>query len=139
LDGAVGSTAPFADPACVLGFDFEDLDPACADGLDNDADGLVDRADPGCRGSNRGRSEVNPQCSDGIDNDEDGQIDAADTACQASTPTTYGLSELAPYQCSDGIDNDAVNADGVDYNPAGTGPGLGDPQCTSATDNSETT
>jgi cysteine-rich repeat protein len=51
---------------------------ACEDTLDNDEDGVVDAADPGC-GHARDDNEVDPaevaECSDGADNDEDGLID----------------------------------------------------------------
>jgi hypothetical protein len=62
--------------------------PACSDGDDNDGDGLVDRADPGCssggtynpnaatEATNPHTSRV-PQCSDGIDNDGNGKADFA--------------------------------------------------------------
>ena len=62
------------------------LDPAaCADGEDNDLDGLIDEADPGCLDS-EDRDELDPQspaaCADGVDNDEDGAIDwPADAQC----------------------------------------------------------
>jgi len=47
---------------------------ACADGLDNDGDGLVDYPeDPGCRDAKSVRED--PQCQDGINNDGDGLID----------------------------------------------------------------
>ncbi|MBW1757646.1 MAG: hypothetical protein JRJ80_15930, partial [Deltaproteobacteria bacterium] len=46
---------------------------ACMDGIDNDGDGLIDMADPGCASSSA-RIE-NPQCSDGFDNDGDGTAD----------------------------------------------------------------
>jgi glucose/arabinose dehydrogenase len=49
-------------------------DPACADALDNDGDGLADfPADPGC-GDAAGSPE-NPACDDGLDNDGDGAFD----------------------------------------------------------------
>jgi len=48
--------------------------PACANGIDDDGDGLVDfPADPGCQSFDSTRE--NPQCQDGIDNDGDGGID----------------------------------------------------------------
>lgn len=78
----------------------------CEDTVDNDRDGLTDRADPGCPvisddgdrfddvtekryGSDPGdpnsvpeHEAVNPRsCRDGVDNDLDGLIDAADPAC----------------------------------------------------------
>lgn len=67
--------------------------PACADGVDNDGDGLVDMADPGCTGPTD-NDETNPAvppavpsyaCSDGADNDGDGLIDAADPGCTGPT------------------------------------------------------
>jgi protein phosphatase len=54
--------------------------PQCGDSLDNDGDGYIDMADPGC--SRPGDDEANhPQCFDGIDNDGDGLIDMADPDC----------------------------------------------------------
>ena len=80
----------------------------CADGVDNDLDGLTDADDPGCTvigsdgddfddatekryGSDPGDPNSVPEhegpnpgsCSDGIDNDLDGLIDGADPACSA--------------------------------------------------------
>ena len=58
----------------------------CADGIDNDGDGLIDfPADPGCVDP-ADNDEVDPtplaQCADGIDNDGDGLIDfPADPGC----------------------------------------------------------
>ncbi len=46
---------------------------ACNDGVDNDGDGLVDTADPGC--FNAIGFNESPQCDDEIDNDNDGRID----------------------------------------------------------------
>jgi len=45
----------------------------CSDGLDDDADGHVDVADPGCRDALSVRE--NPQCQDGLDNDGQAGID----------------------------------------------------------------
>jgi hypothetical protein len=62
--------------------------PACANGLDDDADGLADfPADPGCETASS--TKENPKCDDGLDNDGDGKIDhdggprgeAADPQC----------------------------------------------------------
>ena len=46
---------------------------ACADGIENDRDGLVDAADPGCRNAASVRED--PQCQDGTDNEGGGGID----------------------------------------------------------------
>ena len=58
----------------------------CADGLDNDGDGLIDHpADPGCSSSDDGDETDPPQCSDGKDNDGDGLVDfPADKGCAAA-------------------------------------------------------
>jgi hypothetical protein len=62
--------------------------PACANGIDDDADGLADfPADPGCETASS--TKENPKCDDGLDNDGDGKIDhdggprgeAADPQC----------------------------------------------------------
>jgi hypothetical protein len=52
----------------------------CSDGLDNDADGLVDSpADPGCADPSWPLED--PQCNDGRDNDGDSFVDSADPQC----------------------------------------------------------
>lgn len=55
--------------------------PQCRDGLDNDADGRLDAADPGCEEADD-VDETNPdplpECGDGVDNDGDGRIDHPD-------------------------------------------------------------
>jgi len=71
--------ADFTDPGnpgSVLG--------ACSDAIDNDGDGLVDAADPGCAGGGSPDTE-NPQCDDGWDNDNDGLADLADPQCLSSS------------------------------------------------------
>jgi hypothetical protein len=68
--------------------------PACSDGIDNDADGLIDHpADPGCTDASD-TDETDepappvPACSDGIDNDADGLIDhPADPGCTDASDT----------------------------------------------------
>ncbi|MBI5478388.1 MAG: hypothetical protein HY906_05995, partial [Deltaproteobacteria bacterium] len=101
---------------------------ACADGLDNDGDGLVDfPADPGCT-SPSDSSEVDPPpvspCADGLDNDADGLTDMNDPDCVL----TGGLSEVPLPACMDGLDNDG---DGLTDFPA-------DPGCHSPNDDDET-
>ena len=108
----------------------------CSDGIDNDGDGLIDAADPGCHSDGNpnnpgsynpgGTSETNAQCSDGIDNDGDGLIDAKDPGCHtdgnANNAGSYnaadndesnpagsgnqGASSSNKPACSDGKDND---------------------------------
>jgi uncharacterized repeat protein (TIGR01451 family) len=108
----------------------------CSDGIDNDGDGLIDSADPGCHTdgnasnpnsydpSRNDESVFVPQCKDGLDNDHDGLVDSADPGCHtdfnANNPASYNpngndeSAHAAPTEsaentlalCSDGIDND---------------------------------
>lgn len=54
----------------------------CADGVDNDSDGLVDRLDPGCTSetdmSEGSAATALAQCADGVDNNGDGLADWPD-------------------------------------------------------------
>ena len=74
----------------------------CADGVDNDLDGLIDFPnDPGCRTAES--LYENPQCSDGADNDGDTLADFPnDPQCHAA----WDYYEQADFECDDGIDND---------------------------------
>jgi large repetitive protein len=76
----------------------------CTDGQDNDGDGFIDDADPGCPFNNGQLETPDPaQCNDGIDNDGDGRIDTLDYGCETSTDDE----ELDPTRaCNDGVDND---------------------------------
>lgn len=65
----------------------------CNDGVDNDADGLIDCEDPDCGCDPR--VEI---CDNGIDDDNNGLIDCQDPACDPCDPPI----EI----CDDGIDND---------------------------------
>ncbi len=79
-------------------------DTACGDGIDNDNDGKIDDADPGCAFSGGSSESPDPSaCNDGIDNDNDGLIDGDDWGCQIVGSTT----EVEPLvDCNDGLDND---------------------------------
>lgn len=73
--------------------------PACANGLDDDGDGLVDHpADGGCL-SPDDPSEA-PDCEDGLDNDGDGLADYDDPGCNLSQRARENP------QCSNGADDD---------------------------------
>lgn len=96
-----------------------DVSVQCADGVDNDNDGLVDGGDPGC--VNEGaytpqdadESDATTQCQDGTDDDGDGLVDSADPGCWSdpgnpnSAYTPQGNNEAsANAECADGVDND---------------------------------
>jgi hypothetical protein len=64
----------------------------CEDGVDNDGDGKVDLADPGCAAPTDDDESDDPppppppaQCEDGVDNDGDGKVDLADPGCASAT------------------------------------------------------
>ncbi len=77
--------------------------PECDDGIDNDGDGFMDAADPGCSGPSD-PTETDPAlvCDDGADNDSDSLIDAADPGCAGPTDSTETNATVA---CDDGVDN----------------------------------
>jgi hypothetical protein len=86
----------------------------CADGLDNDGDGLVDGAQPSCHQDLRLARETAPDCvgpdcelavcGDGLDNDGDGLADALDPGCSNGEDSSEA-EDLSP--CADGFDNDS--------------------------------
>ena len=71
---------------------------ACADGLDNDGDGLFDYpSDPGCLSPDDTdeRNPGGPACDDGIDNDGDLLIDyPADRECDSPYDTSEAAEEI---------------------------------------------
>jgi large repetitive protein len=79
----------------------------CTDGLDNDADGLIDNADPGCpvNGDSESPDPDLPECGDAVDNDSDGLTDFPDDpGCDG--PFDNDEYNQARSACRDGIDND---------------------------------
>jgi len=104
----------------------------CADGRDNDNDGLVDfPADPGCSSAEDTDETDQPPlaaCSDNLDNDDDGLIDfPADPGCEFPADNDE-TDPVTPAACSDGEDNDADGK--IDFPD--------DPGCDSAADDDET-
>ena len=93
----------------------------CADGVDNDGDGLIDLADPGCRanGDLESPDPAEPECNDNVDNDGDGLVDLDDPGCNGSDDLDERDEAIA--QCRDGIDNDG---DGLIDFPNDPGCGL---------------
>ncbi|MCB9527278.1 MAG: hypothetical protein H6701_02615 [Myxococcales bacterium] len=103
---------------------------ACDDGEDNDGDGRVDLADPGCVDADDD-DEVDPiqlpACRDGVDNDDDGLVDLADPDClDAADPTERGSNPVTG--CNNRLDDDR---DGLADFPL-------DPGCSGAGDDDET-
>ena len=84
------------------------LTQICADGLDNDEDGLIDLDDPGCEGPGD-VDESNPPplnaCRDLIDNDSDGLSDLADPGC-TSLDDDDESDDPQLVACENGVDDD---------------------------------
>jgi hypothetical protein len=118
------------DPGCSSAQD-DDETSACANGQDDDGDGLVDFGagrDPGCA-SKADNSEADitlppSACSDGVDNDADAKTDAGDPGCSSSAD------DDETSQCADGQDNDGDAK--KDFGASG------DPGCSAKSDDDET-
>ena len=82
----------------------------CADGIDNDSDGFVDKQDPGCRNI-ADKSELNEiiECDDGKDNDSDTLVDTRDTGC--SSPTDTDETNCGDNTCEGGETSQTCPAD----------------------------
>lgn len=124
--------------------------PECSDTTDNDGDGRIDRADPGCLSGPGGsfnpndddESDPSPtapagqaECSDGRDNDGDGRNDAQDPGCLSGPNGAYNPLDNDERdagnigQCFDFVDNDRDGR--IDF-PR-------DPGCATFTDRTERT
>jgi hypothetical protein len=110
-------------------------EPQCSDGLDNDADIVIDTEDPGCYDSGAydilddDETDTLPECSDYFDNDGDIVIDTEDPGCYDSgayDALDDDETDTLP-ECSDYFDNDGNGL--IDF-PA-------DPGCTDASDDDE--
>jgi hypothetical protein len=114
---------------------LDELTIACDDGLDDDGDGLVDLADPGCTGPTDDSELGTTPCDDGIDNDLDGFVDvAADPGCASA----LGVREDPA--CQDGLDNDedgGIDFDGGASLNGGVPVAAADAQCASPSRNKE--
>ena len=108
-----GSESTATAPAAAAG---GETGSQCSDGIDNDGDGLIDAADPGCHSDGNAN---NPASYVPSDNDESNPVTGSSTA-----PTTgksngsggkhngsggTGSGASGKPQCSDGIDNDGDN------------------------------
>jgi len=114
---------------------LDELTIACDDGLDDDGDGLVDLADPGCTGPADDDERGTTACDDGLDNDGDGFVDVAEDRGCASA---FGVKEDP--RCQDGDDNDGdggIDFDGGSSRNGGVPLAAADPQCITAARDTE--
>lgn len=127
VDPRDGSQAYFARDLNFAHLAFSAGAFACADGVDNDGDGLTDvEADPGCDDGfdDSERGDQLP-CDNGVDDDEDGKADyPADLGCDGPEDPSERTPQFA---CDDNLDNDS---DGFSDYPS-------DPGCSAADDVSE--
>lgn len=143
----LGSALALATTAC------KGIADDCFDTIDNDKDGLVDFADPGCNGATQldasscaqtdggtglasngnpgcntsGRfSEKNdPQCNDRKDNDKDGLVDRDDPGClNVNGNVNVADDDEGNPECSDGKDNDGDGLVDWPQDPACTNKGF---------------
>lgn len=94
----------------------ESLVRACSDELDNDGDGAVDLADPGCIGLSDDSEvdEGDTECSDGFDNDEDGAVD------YLGDPDCLAAGDNSEYGHCTGVEATPVGPEGLigyEFNP----------------------
>ncbi len=147
VDGAVSFPA---DRGCASPGDVDEsgegvLLPGCGNGYDDDRDGRVDLADPGCVSPADPR-ELDPiepaACSDGLDGDGDGLADFPDDPGCASAGDDDEGDRPAPPACDNGLDDDGDGR--VDYpdDPGCAGRGVldegdppGPPVCADGRDN----
>ncbi len=91
------------------GADGGALRPQCRNGIDDDGDGQVDGADPGCADrddDDESDDPPPPECANGVDDDDDGQIDfPADPGCASRQDANEGDDPPLPV-CSNGEDDD---------------------------------
>ncbi|MBU1896695.1 hypothetical protein KKB55_02875, partial [Myxococcota bacterium] len=105
------------DPGCAYAADTNETNPGpvlprCADGVDNDWDGLIDLDDLGC-GSGEDDDEADPPqtpaCVNGIDDDGDGLTDyPADPGCLAPGDLTEES------LCREGVTVETLRSDRVE-------------------------
>jgi hypothetical protein len=106
--------------AAILGVTAE---RACSDGADDDGDGNVDLADPGCfAGGDAFETNALMPCDDGFDSDGDGLVDWPDDPGCADPQWLYENPA-----CDDGIDNDGDGK--IDWDGGANGEPM-DPRCT---------
>jgi hypothetical protein len=84
----------------------------CADGSDNDCNGVADCQDPVCENVPNCGCVPDPSgetCTDGFDQDCDGLVDCFDADCAGTPECGCAQSEQTPF-CGDGFDQDCDGA-----------------------------
>ncbi len=76
---------------------------ACADAVDNDADGKTDCADADCAADLACTPTLETACGNQVDDDKDGKIDCADPDCAKDAACVNPTTEVL---CADKLDND---------------------------------
>jgi hypothetical protein len=132
-----GAAADGVPPTSLLGAAFDDIGVTeCADGDDDDGNGLTDfPADPFCASAadhdespGLGDDDGVPECMNLDDDDGVEGIDLADPDCTAANDVDENTAGFQPPECSTPLDDDS-DGDGGQF--------PGDPECTAADDDSE--
>jgi LPXTG-motif cell wall-anchored protein len=117
--------------------------PQCSDGIDNDGDGVIDIADPGCHSDGNANNpasfdpgdpseadappttgagdETGAECSDNVDNDGDGKVDERDPGCHSDG----NPNNPASYEPGDDDESDEGDQDGGPGGPTAEAGGPG--------------
>jgi hypothetical protein len=127
-----GSESTATAPAATSG---SETPPQCSDGVDNDGDGLIDAADPGCHSDNNAN---NPSSYVPSDNDESNPLTGSSNPPSGGNGNNGGVKGSSGNggngkpECSDNIDNDGDNlideadpgchTDGNAHNPSSYNP-----------------
>ncbi len=140
----VANSISDASPGLQTGASFTIAGPVsqCANGSDDDGNGLVDLNDPGCENASDDSEEPGfggvfgvPECQNGEDDDGDNATDFAgfpsspDAQCASATDTDESVAGDQDTECETATEDDG-DTDGGTF-------AAGDPECTSADDNDE--
>jgi hypothetical protein len=123
--GAAGAARTERCAGAVCALDSLTIAPSCADGLDNDGDGLVDADDPQCFGGGSREDGVLALgavgvCSNGLDDDGDGLVDADDDGCRSGADDDEGRPGPA-LPCENALDDDGDGLVDADDTECGSG------------------
>jgi Putative metal-binding motif len=117
------------DPQCTSPLDNTEAERKCANGVDDDTDGLLDFPnDPGCS-SSEDNNEDDPAapsaCSNGLDDDNDGTVDYAGGDADPGCVSAADGSEREPtgFSCDNGLNDDQDVGGEADFPADKTCPG----------------
>ena len=96
----------------TLAFLCEPSEEQCADGLDNDFDGLTDCQQEACDGAGACEFAVEQSCDDGLDNDGDGSVDCFDRDCATLPICAQGCAAETEIVCGETVNATFAQGEG---------------------------